>query len=333
LSNSRAIAAAHQTLPRVAVILCSYNGEAWIYEQVQSILDQVGVEVVVYISDDCSTDGTGSIVRCLEAMHPSRVVIFSRELRFGGAAQNFLGSIRRLDALGFDFVALADQDDVWALDKLGRAICRLREERAGLYSSAVSALWPDGSEDLYVQSDSLNQCDYLFEGAGQGCTYVLDAAAYREVRSRLEVIGKDLIAQLRYHDWLIYAIVRASGFQWVYDRRPSMRYRQHASNDTGARWSVAGVRFRLRGLFGGWYQDHIALVYEILCRAGLSGALPLDLRRWMGQLSTSVGIHMRVAGFFIVMRYGRRRMLDRLVLAFAMFFSLPRKRSNSVTAG
>ena len=53
----------------VTVLLCTYNGEAYIEAQLQSILAQT-IRVEIVVSDDGSTDGTRAVVGRLAAAHP-----------------------------------------------------------------------------------------------------------------------------------------------------------------------------------------------------------------------------------------------------------------------
>ena len=67
--------------PCFAVCLAAYNGMAFMVEQIESILQQKGVDIQVFISVDQSTDGTEN--RLAEwALSESRLTL----LPFGGAA-------------------------------------------------------------------------------------------------------------------------------------------------------------------------------------------------------------------------------------------------------
>src|SRR5262249_29950555 len=112
-------------------------------------------------------------------------------------------------------------------------------------------------------------CDFLFEGAGQGCTFVLTAALYEKVRSFLAA-NQPLTRSLHFHDWLIYALARSWGQPWYFDARPSMRYRQHAGNDTGARGTLDGIVRRLARIRDGWYRTQLRTI-ATACAAAAPG--------------------------------------------------------------
>ena len=238
------------TNPAIAILLAAYNGKTYIKEQIDSILNQGNVEVTIFISIDTSSDGTRE---WLEASYPdnSQIMILEDMGRFGGAAKNFFRLIRDVDFTPYDFIAFADQDDIWYQDKLSRAIQKLYETKSDGYSSNVLAFWEDGREKLIVKSQPQCQYDYLFEAAGPGCTYVLTQTLAMQVKQCI-CQKWDLVNTLWLHDWFCYAYARANGFRWVIDEKPSMRYRQHTNNQVGVNQGLKAFLYRLKKiLFSG----------------------------------------------------------------------------------
>lgn len=103
--------------PTVSVILCTYNGERFLREQVDSILGQTYPIMELLIQDDGSTDATVAIAREYEARHDNvHVVVNEHNLGFN---LNFKTAAMRAKG---DFVAISDQDDVWFSDKIAHQI-------------------------------------------------------------------------------------------------------------------------------------------------------------------------------------------------------------------
>jgi rhamnosyltransferase len=231
----------------------------------------------------------------------------------GSAAQNFFALMHEHSPSGFDFVALADQDDEWCADKLSRAAQRLRAASGAGYSSATLAVWPDGRSAVLTQSGRVKPSDFLFGGMGQGCTFVLTAEFYGRARDFLDSNGA-LSREVHYHDWALYALARAWNLPWIFDPTPSMRYRQHDGNDTGARLSLAGVRKRLRLIRSGWYASQLGVIAR-LCAAA-SPSQPV-IGAWQAILSAprSWSRRARIARF--CMRGGRRGLADNCVILVA----------------
>lgn len=297
--------------PRCLVLLASHNGAPFIREQLESILGQHGVEAEVLVSDDASTDATLEIVREFAATH--RVSVQRNEVGSGSPAQNFSRLFREADSAGFDCIALSDQDDIWLPDKLLRATGMLAQRGAGGYSCSALARWPDGREAVFSQSARLRDADFLFEGAGQGCTFVVTAALFRMVQQLFRK-RPDLTARLIYHDWALYALARVQGTPWVFDAEPFIIYRQHGGNDTGARGSVAGIRRRLRMFRDGRYAGQVRAVLLLCLEIAPRNEL---LRRWQRLDSHAPRLVRRAGKAVFCIRHGRRRQLDRLLTAIA----------------
>lgn len=297
--------------PRCLVLLATRNGEAHIDRQLSSVLSQARVEVLVDVRDDGSKDATRDVVgRYCAAGEPVR--LRADHAATGSAAGNFFKLMLGADATGFDYVAFSDQDDEWAADKLSRAVeCLMSSECAG-YSSGVSAVWPDGRTKSLIQSSSLRGADYLFEGAGQGCTFVLTSSLFVELQALLKQ-HQSLLAPIHYHDWTVYALTRTLGRPWYFDARLTMQYMQHAGNDTGARSSGAGVARRLALIREGWYRSQVKAMVDLVLAIN-----PKDAgAAWWHSQGHKVGIGVRLAKLWFVLAKGRRRLSDRMVLAGA----------------
>ena len=298
--------------PRVLVLLASYNGAPWLRAQIDSILAQAGVEVDIMVGDDASHDATPDLLR--DAWPGEARIRFRRwDGSSGSAGANFRRLFRTVDSIGYDFVALADQDDVWHPDKLARALEALQRHNAQGYSAAVEAFWPDGRRKTMAQCARERGADFLFEGAGQGCTFVLRQSLFARVRGFC-IEHVDAVERLHYHDWMIYLLARAWDARWVFDARAALDYRQHGGNEIGARGSQGAVQRRLKQIRNGWYGRQIrqaAKLYRIAHPgdAFIEGAAQL-LGRDDGPLR-----RLGLAGF--VIRHGRRRRVDRAVLALA----------------
>ena len=77
----------------MAVCLAAFNGVRYLQQQVDSLFEQLGVEVTLFVSVDRSSDGTEEWFRDLQAKN-ARVVLLAFGQVFGGASQNFF-RIRR----------------------------------------------------------------------------------------------------------------------------------------------------------------------------------------------------------------------------------------------
>lgn len=300
--------------PRVLVLLATYNGRQWIEEQLDSILAQREVAVSVLVSDDCSTDGTAEFIDNA-SRSDSRVRVLSNRQASGSAGSNFRRLFAGANAQGHDFVALADQDDVWLDDKLARAAKRLHATCAAGYSSTVTAFWPDGREKSVAQEARQRDADFLFEGAGQGCTFVIDAALFRDV-SRFCSEHAALAGALHYHDWLVYELARVSGRSWTFDGESRIRYRQHDSNEIGARGGAGAIRSRLAKIRNGWFRTQVVAAMRIYEAFPARNPI-VDRFGECFALNAKPSLVNRVVLAALLARHSRRRLSDRLVLVIA----------------
>lgn len=308
-------------LPRVRVLLAAYNGERWIGRQIDSVLAQRGVEVEILVSDDGSADGTVDVVSRL-AMSEPRVRLLPRRppvpsTTGGGSGGNFLYLLSQDAGPEIDYLAFCDQDDVWYDTKLMVACHVLATRRADLYSGATSAVWADGKRRTLGQSLRRTVADFLFEGVGQGCTFVGTARLFGEVRELLRR-HPEISRGVHYHDWLVYALARTWSRKWIFDPTPQMDYAQHGANDTGARSSSGGVRRRLSLIRSGWYRAQVQAIIHACLVADARARDVLLVQRLMQRAESSWWDRARWCSFLL--RHSRRRLVDRLILTSAAAF-------------
>jgi rhamnosyltransferase len=244
--------------PKVAVLLAAFNGMQWIEEQLASILEQLTVEVTIFISIDRSCDGTKAFCIDYSARHAS-VQVLPDAGSFGGASRNFFRLVRDVDFHDFDYIAFADQDDVWYPDKLKRATCFIQGHEVEAYSSNVTAFWSSGDTHLLNKAQPQVAWDFLFEAAGPGCTYVMS----RELAEALKVsiiANWQRMQDVTLHDWYCYAFARSRGYRWYIDPEPSMDYRQHERNQVGANKGLNSLVVRYKTIHDGWWFRQVQLI-------------------------------------------------------------------------
>lgn len=296
---------------KIAVLMATYNGISCLPEQFHSILHQIEVDVRLHVSDDESNDGTYELIKLL-AKSDSRIVVLPKVDRIGSAGKNFYRLIRDIDVSEFDYVAFADQDDIWSLDKLSRHINLVKANYVEAVSSNVTAFWPDGRQKLIVKSEPQRDCDFLFESAGPGCTFLMTPWLVNKVRQQL--LTNPVAADVELHDWLTYAICRAHNKRWVIDSTPSMHYRQHQANVVGANSGLKPALTRLKKIKSGWYRHQVALISRVVASINpdeqfLSFQKIIQKRTMLNQL--------RLLPYAF---QGRRKLMDRIVLTLSILF-------------
>jgi rhamnosyltransferase len=298
--------------PSVAVLMATYNGKQCLSEQVGSILQQVGVDLTLFVSDDHSTDGTLEYLNEL-AQSDSRVVLLPKRVRMGSAGKNFYRLVCDVDISGFDYVAFADQDDIWNPDKLSRHVNLIQSESAECVSSNVMAFWPDGSKKLIRKSQSQRSHDFIFEAAGPGCSFLMTPWLVSKLREEIQSPNSPA-KNVVMHDWLTYAICSAYQRKWVIDAVPSLMYRQHANNVIGANSGIKAIFNRLRKINDGWYRGEVSKICDVAMGINHDPRLIK-----LSKLLKSSSLISR-ARLLTYVSQARRKLLDRIVLALTIIF-------------
>lgn len=120
------------TYRNVSIVMCTYNGEQFIRQQLDSIINQSYPVYELIVQDDCSTDSTPDIVKEYATRYPFiKLHINEQNL---GYNHNFLAALLR--ATG-DAIAIADQDDIWHTDKIKKQIEKLNEGYSFVYHNSL----------------------------------------------------------------------------------------------------------------------------------------------------------------------------------------------------
>ena len=118
-------------MKKVSVVICTYNGERYLREQLDSILAQTYPVFEVVVQDDCSTDGTVEIVQQYVDRDP-RIKLFRLERNSGaGVCRN-----RSIQEAQGRFIAFCDSDDCWKPEKLERQLAFMEKMNCALSYTA-----------------------------------------------------------------------------------------------------------------------------------------------------------------------------------------------------
>ena len=249
--------------PKVAILLATFNGEAFIQCQIDCILNQKGISPTIYVSDDKSSDNTLSILSRISEIY-SDLKIVSKDIRFGSASANFFYLIKSVTIDDYDYIAFADQDDIWDDDKIVSAITEMNFTESDAYSSDVIAFWPNTlKKKLVIKSRSQTGIDHWFESPGPGCSQVFSCNSFKIFQNFIKQSDFNL-EQIDYHDWLVYAFYKHRGFKWHISDNPKMLYVQHPNNYMGANLGFRASVYRLKLIKMKWLRTQVNLIYHVV---------------------------------------------------------------------
>jgi rhamnosyltransferase len=206
----------------VEVLLALYNGEKYLPEFLESLANQNRVKVHLYVSDDGSSDKSIEIVKRFE--HKFVSVKFTNGPKTG-PADNFF---HLLSLSTHDYVALADQDDIWLPNHLINSIERLLpvQQLPSLSYALLEEFNTKGTIGIFPvipHPSSVRQI--LTENPARGCTFVLNGKA-------VHLINKYKPLNAIMHDWWILLLIFSSG-NVVRSQEPEIKYRIHENNTIG----------------------------------------------------------------------------------------------------
>lgn len=219
----------------VTIVLATYNGADFLEAQLDSLLAQSYNRWKVLAHDDGSTDGTTSILKRYALKYPQRFTLLEDGLHFGSASDNFSHLLGQCDA---EYIMFCDQDDVWRHDKIEISLSKMK---------TMENDHPDAPllvhTDLEVVDEGLHRIDGSFWHYGRldpsqnafrrllmqnvitGCTVMIN----RRLREKAVPVPNGAIM----HDWWL-GLVAARFGAIGHVQKPTIAYRQHAANDTGA---------------------------------------------------------------------------------------------------
>lgn len=241
-----------------AVILATHNGSEYLKTQLTSIKNQIGVNTKFYYSDDASRDNSQELAKKFGCVNLNSV-----ENVYGSSAANFINAICKYETKqDEDYIFLSDQDDIWLPDKMIVAINTIENSQSDIYSGSFFAWNTKDRKVKYVNKNfKQNDIDYFFRSPGPGFTFCFSRSAFEEIQLHLRNNSKAYI-NVRWHDWLIYAIARKLGKKWYIDCKPFSLYRLHSKNDTGQIISLNHLNERIKFLLNGNYRDQVNILFD-----------------------------------------------------------------------
>ena len=224
------------TTPSLSVVMATFNGEAFIEAQLDSILSQTRLPDEIVICDDGSTDNTLAIVKRIKAQAASSV---SWQVETNKTSLGVAGNFFHAATLATgDLIALADQDDWWVPGKLQTLENTLVNKDALLVHSDAELVDEGGNLLGMSVTDSLRMTRGERRGliAGRGLAQLVrrnlvTGHTVMMRRSVVEVAGEIPPGWL-HDEW--WALIAASHGRVVLCPQILGHYRQHEINQVGA---------------------------------------------------------------------------------------------------
>ena len=237
----------------IAILMCTYNGEDFLEEQLDSIENQDYKNWTLFVNDDGSKDKTLDILKAYQKEWGAKKLHIRRGPQ-KGFSQNFLQIIcdKKINAALY---FLCDQDDIWMSHKLSHTIqkmSKLDDSKSTLYCARTTYVSSDakrilGESDLFLKPPSFRNA--IVQSIAGGNTMAFN--------NRLkEVIQSFSKADIVSHDWWLYIVNELIGGKTFYDKESTILYRQHNRSLIGANTGFVAKVKRLRMLINGTYRNY-----------------------------------------------------------------------------
>lgn len=224
----------------IYILLSTYNGSKYLGGFLDSLSSQSMGDWILFVRDDGSIDNTKDMLDAFALENPNKVRLVSDGGNLGasGSFGKLLSNVAAKSEC--KYIMFADQDDVWLPDKISKTYAKM-QELEGRYDPKMPLLV---HTDLTVVDKDLNVIDASFwhyqylnpkyqklhslimQNNITGCTMMINA--------RLAKLALPIPSQAIMHDWWI-GLVAAKFGKIGYLDSPTILYRQHSSNDTGAK--------------------------------------------------------------------------------------------------
>lgn len=229
---------------KILVLLSTYNGENYLIDQVNSIMNQKNVICDLFIRDDGSSDGTINVIQKLVKEYPDRI-IYEQGTNIG-YARSFLWLVNNVS--GYDYYSFADQDDVWKLDKSIKGIAHLRKDVPFLYASNLTSTDENLTpiKDYNFKNINQNIMTEFCRHRVPGCTYIFNEKLRKLVCKYPYLSLKDIPS----HDVLIAEIAYACGTVFIDEYSSVLHRRLNTSVTSGGNGIIQRLKIEKKMVFG-----------------------------------------------------------------------------------
>ena len=203
-----------------SVVVCTYNGECYLKEQLDSLLIQTYRPLEIIISDDGSSDSTRQIIEKFRSAHAGLVKVLENKATLD-LNLNFMNAFKHASG---EYIFPCDQDDVWKEDKVEMLISEIGD-RDMIYTDSI--LVTESLEDMGRKRSSIvnmvtesELIYFLFCNCVAGHSLMFKRSLLDVMYPYDSLIPNDL--------WITWAALCQNGIKYL--DWGGVYYRQHNSN-------------------------------------------------------------------------------------------------------
>jgi len=214
-------------MPKVSIIIPTYNSEKFLDRAIKSVINQTYKNWELIIVDDFSTDKTREIIKNWEAKD-KRICSIFLEKNSGGPAHP---KNKGFEISQGEYIAYLDQDDEWLPQKLEKQLAiftKYPNQKIGLVSCGANIVDDSGKLLMTINANGNNKSfsDMLI------ADYVTSNSSVLIPRKVIEEVGpRDESKNIGYYeDWDMWVRIMANGYMLKFVEEPLINYSIHANN-------------------------------------------------------------------------------------------------------
>lgn len=208
---------------QVSICLATFNGEKYLKQQLDSIVNQTYKNLHVVVQDDCSSDDTMAILESYKDKLDIEIYQNDKNL---GYIKNFESLIQKAKG---DYVTICDQDDIWEPNKITNLVKNIKDNSL-IYSDSILIDENGNSLNKTLSKKLKNR----FIDSSTALNFLYDNC----VSAHAVLFKKELLPYIKDFPKIIYfdnyIAATASSLDGVkYIDENLVQYRQHSSNTLG----------------------------------------------------------------------------------------------------
>ena len=200
---------------KIDILMATYNGEKYLVEQLDSIINQTYHNWNLLIRDDNSTDKTLEIIQNYHKKD-KRIKILKDNKGNLGIVRNFEELLKSSES---EFIMFSDQDDIWVENKLDMYLKMIEKNKSNIL------------KDTFISKKAINRGleNVFFNYFVQGATILIS----KEIKNFILPFPKEVYL----HDRYIHLISELF-FERIFVNKALIYYRQHGDNQIGAKNTI-----------------------------------------------------------------------------------------------
>lgn len=244
----------------ISILLSTYNGEKYIKQQLDSIINQTYSNFTIHIRDDGSSDSTVSILEEYSQKHSNKIILMSDDFGNIGVAKSFKLLMLNVNS---DFYLFADQDDIWKKNKIELLIKKAKAAKKNepyLVFSNMSVFYSTKKHKTdffktFLINENKNKKG-LFRGTISGCLMLFNNEA-KLISLKINEDSNML------HDWDMYISTFIHGKIDMTNQK-LIKHRIHENNAVGEnleKSTLILIKDLIKYLFKSQFYRRIVLDY------------------------------------------------------------------------